>query len=649
MKSFGSTPSIQTRFRHNPDHQPTVVSIINFMAIPAWLAPPRHLFALFFGVVAVVVGAFGWLSWRFIEQDRVLERQRLFELRDAEAEAASNSLQRTLLDILEQVAAERPHSDDDAVLAVFGAAIDTLPRGRLLYYPSLSPAKEPPVEPFAAADALEFNDAAKALAVLGAPAQSRDPAVRAGTFLRIGRIHRKAARYDEALRAYAELARIDGISIGGEPVDLAARHAVCQILAQQGDKTRLDRETAQLRRDLLGRRWRLNRAVFSLYSNWLNAAGTKAEALAAAVAELWSEWPNVREAKGWSRVSHLRIEDQPIFVFKHALPGRMVVLVAQASFLERRWRGKLTDDAGRVLLGSLEDAPDAVRLPVAGGLHWTLHVSAPDSEVASAASAQRRRLVIVGLALMALFAAAATYFITRAVARELALARLQSDFVTAVSHEFRTPLTTMRQLTEMLKKRRVTTEAKRDEYYDLLSRESERLQRLVEDLLDFRRMEAGAVEFDFEPLDPAGLLRGVVADFQQEPSAEGYRIELSANGDAPPIRGDRESLRRAVWNLLQNAVKYSPDCRTVWVELEEQAKQVAIRVRDRGIGIPPNEQASVFRKFVRGRQARSSNIPGTGLGLAMVRHIARSHGGRVEVRSRPGEGSTFTLLLPALE
>ncbi len=618
--------------------------------IPAWLRPPRHLFALFFGVVALVAGAFGWLSWRVIQQDRVLERQRLFERRDAEAAAAANSLQRALLDILEQVAAERPPSDDDAVLAVFSpGGVDTLPPGRLLYYPSLPPAREPPAEPFAAADKLEFDDAAKALDALAAPARSPDTAVRAGAFLRIARIHRKAGRYAESLRAYEELARIRGVRVGGEPVDLAARHAICQILAQQGDPARLATETAQLRTDLLGGRWRLTKSVYSLYASWLNAADPKAEALAEAVSELWSEWPNVREIRGWSRVGHLRIEDQPIFVFKHALPGRMVALVARPSFLERRWRGTLTDDAGRVLLGSLDNAPDTVRLPVAGGLPWTLHVRASPSDVASAGSAQRRRLVIGGLALIGLFAAAATYFIARAVAREFALARLQSDFVSAVSHEFRTPLTTMRQLTEMLKKRRVSTEAKRDEYYDLLARESERLQRLVEDLLDFRRMEAEAVEFSFEPLDPAGLLRGVVADFEQAAGAEGYQIELSAAGDAPPIRGDRESLRRAVRNLLENAVKYSPGCRTIWVELGEQAQHVAIRVRDQGIGIPLNEQASVFQKFVRGRQAKSSNIPGTGLGLAMVRQIARSHGGRVEVRSRPGEGSTFTLLLPALE
>src|SRR5262249_18329988 len=130
-----------------------------------------------------------------------------------------------------------------------------------------------------------------------------------------------------------------------------------------------------------------------------------------------------------------------------------------------------------------------------------------------------------------------------------------------------------------------------------------------EDVLDFRRMEANAVEFVFEPLDPAGLLRGVIADFQQKAGAQGYLIELNANADPPPIRGDRENLRRAIWNLLENAVKYSPDCPTVWVELAGQAKQVAIRVRDRGIGIPLNEQAAVFQKFVRAVKPSRRALP----------------------------------------
>ncbi|MBI3681173.1 MAG: hypothetical protein HY235_12355 [Acidobacteria bacterium] len=600
-------------------------------------------------MAALVAAAFAWLSWRVIEQDRALDRQRLIERRDADGAAALNSLQGTLLDILDQVAAGTPPSDD-AVLAVFSAAgVEAFPRSRLLYYPSPPPAREPPAELFAAADTLEFNDAARALEALAAPARSTDAAVRAGALLRIGRIQRKVGRYDEALRAYEQLAGIEGIRVGGEPVDLAARHIVCQILAKRRDKARLARETEQLRKDLRSGRWQLSKPVYSLYANWLNTADPKGEAWAAAVATLWSDWPNVREVKGWSRVSHLWIDNQPVLVFKNATPGRLMAYIARPAFLEKRWRGTLTDDSGRVLLGSASGAPDTIRLPVASGLPWTLHLSPSNNEISSAGSAQRRWLIIVGLALIGLFAAAATYFVARVVAREFALARLQSDFVSAVSHEFRTPLTTIRQLTEMLHKRRVPDEAKRDEYYDLLGRESERLQRLVEDLLDFRRMEAGAIEFSFEPLDPAGLLRGVVADFQQRAGPEGYHVELTAASDVPPIRGDRASLRRAVWNLLENALKYSPGCRTIWVELGEHAKQVAIRVRDQGIGIPLNEQASVLKKFVRGREAKSANIPGTGLGLAMVHQIVRSHGGRVEVRSRPGEGSTFTLLLPALD
>jgi len=618
--------------------------------ISAWLKPPRHLFALFLAVAGLVAVVFGWLSWRVIEQDRALERQRVLEQRDAQAAASANSLQRVLLEVLEQVAAEKPPSDSDAVLVVFDAAgVDTIPRGRLLFYPAVPPSREVPMELFVAADALEFKDPAQALDALAAPARSTDSAIRVGALLRIGRIHRTAGRFAQAIRAYQELARIDGIRIGGEPADLAARHALCQILEQQGDNASRARETEQLRSDLRSGRWRLTQPVYTLYSTWLHASDTQAEALAEAVVELWLDWPRVPQASGWSRVSHFRLQDQPMFVFRHMLPGRMLALVARPTFLEQRWHGSLSDSQGRALLGNPDSAPDTIRLAAPSGLPWTLHVRTRAKDNAAAGATQRRWLVIGGLASIGLFAAAAMYFIARAVAREFALSRLQSDFVSAVSHELRTPLTTIRQLTEMLKKRRVPDEGRQQEYYDLLASESDRLQRLVEDLLDFRRMEAGAAEFAFEPLDPAGLLRGVVADFQLEAAAEGYRIELAASSEAPPIRGDRESLRRAVRNLLENAVKYSPDCRTVWVELGRQAKQVAIRVRDRGIGIPPGEQTSVFDKFVRGRCAKSANIPGTGLGLTMVRHIAQSHGGRVEVQSRPGEGSTFTLLLPALE
>jgi signal transduction histidine kinase len=239
-----------------------------------------------------------------------------------------------------------------------------------------------------------------------------------------------------------------------------------------------------------------------------------------------------------------------------------------------------------------------------------------------------------------------SYFTARAAARELAVARLQSDFVSAVSHEFRTPLTSMRHLTELLEGGIVSEEERRRQYYSALGRESARLHRLVESLLSFGRMEAGGLEYSFEPVNPAELAEDVVVDFQRELSDSGCRIELRQAEACPTILADREALGRALWNLLDNAVKYSPACPTVWVDVAAEGRRVAIRVRDQGLGIPAEEQKQIFRKFVRGAAAKAANVKGTGIGLALVQHIVRAHGGEVLLESAPGKGSTFTILLP---
>jgi signal transduction histidine kinase len=158
-------------------------------------------------------------------------------------------------------------------------------------------------------------------------------------------------------------------------------------------------------------------------------------------------------------------------------------------------------------------------------------------------------------------------------------------------------------------------------------------------------MEAGSKPYRMQKLDASELVRSVVEEFRLEPAAAGYTIELGLNGAAPVIDADPDALSHAIRNLLDNAVKYSPECRTVRVEVGEEGGRVAIHVRDKGIGIPSSEQKHIFQKFVRGAVAKTSGIKGTGVGLAMVEHIVRAHGGDIHVDSEPGKGSTFTLLL----
>ena len=250
---------------------------------------------------------------------------------------------------------------------------------------------------------------------------------------------------------------------------------------------------------------------------------------------------------------------------------------------------------------------------------------------------------------MIVFLLLCTYFIARAIRREADLLRLQSDFVSAVSHEFRSPLTTMRQLSEILSLGRVPSEERRALYYATLVRETTRLQRVVESLLHFGSMEAGARKYHFEECTPATLVREVAAEMQSQLPATAPRILCDDFSGQVRVAIDPDAFSVALRNLIDNAIKYSPGQRAVWVDLHRTGDQLAIAVRDHGLGITDLEKKSIFQKFVRGTAASSGNVKGSGVGLAMVRHIVDAHGGTITVDSRPGVGSTFTIHLPALE
>jgi len=197
----------------------------------------------------------------------------------------------------------------------------------------------------------------------------------------------------------------------------------------------------------------------------------------------------------------------------------------------------------------------------------------------------------------------------------------------------------------MLREHKNLSDERRDVCYEAQSRSTARLTRLVETLLDFGRMEGGARIYHFEPIDTVELVRRTVEEFRQEAQSSGFQFRLMAQ-DSAEIDADGEALGRALWNLLDNAVKYSGDSREIEVEVGRAGSDVTIAVRDRGLGIPSHEQSLIFRKFQRGDEAMRLGIKGTGIGLAMVDHIMKAHHGRIEVRSEPGRGSTFTLALP---
>jgi signal transduction histidine kinase len=309
----------------------------------------------------------------------------------------------------------------------------------------------------------------------------------------------------------------------------------------------------------------------------------------------------------------------------------------------------LTDAEGHAVGTPMRGArsQQVVRSPAETRLPWTLRVASLDPVADVADIAARRRILLAGFAVMAMVILAGAYFMARAMSRELEAARLKSDFVAAVSHEFRTPLAAMCQIAELFADERVPEAEQRRQYYGLLVRETRRLRRLVENLLDFARMEGGAKEYRLEALDAAALVQDVVSEFQEEAAARGYGIELSIADAGMIVQADGEALRRALWNLLDNAVKYSPDCRTVWVEVARENNQCRILVRDRGLGVSAEEQKRIFEKFARGAGSKTAAVKGTGIGLSMVDHIVRAHRGKVRVQSELGRGSAFVILLPS--
>jgi signal transduction histidine kinase len=277
------------------------------------------------------------------------------------------------------------------------------------------------------------------------------------------------------------------------------------------------------------------------------------------------------------------------------------------------------------------------------GLPWAIAVAGAHPERARGEAAARRRIFLVGLGVVGLLIVGSGYFTFRGIRRrELAIARMHADFVSAVSHEFRTPLTSIRQLSHMLQSGRVESDRRRGQYYDVLVRESERLHNLVERFLKFGRADAG--RYRLELVDARELAAEVAAGFRE--SSGSRAIELTTPGVPCPLRADREMLSLAVWNLLDNAVKYSPEGGSVRLELLVGDGRIRIAVHDQGIGIPGQDQRRIFEKFVRGSDPGTSGAPGSGLGLALVDRVVRAHGGAVELESEVGRGSIFTIVLP---
>ena len=630
------------------------------MPLREWFRPPRHLLVILLLLTVASVSALLWSGWKLTEQESAVEAQRSRERLEQAADRVAALLRANLAETGERLAAAaaapspvgiKPETDQSLLLVFTQDTLSAYPPGRLLYSPVAEHGAEAPDGAFAEGEAAEIRHQQldKAAGIYRRLSESKDRALQAGAIMRLARVLRKSGQIQAARTVYERLSRMDGVRVAGTPAELVARHALYDLSRDSADGMRLQK-------DLLAGRWALTRGQFEFY--WAEAIRLSGHeetlgertGLTEAAVVAWSEWKRTSSVRGQRT---MWVDAKPWFTIWRAAFGRQVVLIQRPESLLQTLPVELdavcalVDEEGRVVAGRKQVGATVVRMATESQLPWSLYVTGSKGPKDLAMTA-RQRFMLLGLGTVVAFLVAGTYFVARAIRREIAVSLLQSDFVSAVSHEFRSPLTAMRQLSEILALGRVSSEERRQKYYDTLVGETRRLQRLVETLLNFGKMEEGARQYRFEEIDAGELVESVAAEFAPQLAASGRRIELNRAPNTCPIEADAEALALALRNLVDNALKYSPDQPAVSVEWGCENGAVAIHVRDRGMGIPVAEQRVIFQKFVRGRAAIAANVKGTGVGLAMVSHIVRAHGGEVRVASAPGEGSTFTILLPAL-
>jgi signal transduction histidine kinase len=230
--------------------------------------------------------------------------------------------------------------------------------------------------------------------------------------------------------------------------------------------------------------------------------------------------------------------------------------------------------------------------------------------------------------------------------RQLQLARQKTDFVSNVSHELKTPLTSIRMFSEILAEGRVQEEEKRRHYLQIINAETSRLTRLINNVLDFARMERGEKKYKFEELDIVGLVRETVETYRPHLEAGGFALESQFPATPVCVLGDRDALAQVIVNLISNAEKYGGEKKQIRVELQAVTCEVEVRVLDRGLGVPPECREKIFEQFFRAHDSLASGIQGSGLGLTLARQIARAHQGEIRYEARQGGGSCFAFCLP---
>jgi two-component system, OmpR family, phosphate regulon sensor histidine kinase PhoR len=320
---------------------------------------------------------------------------------------------------------------------------------------------------------------------------------------------------------------------------------------------------------------------------------------------------------------------------------------------DRASRMNVIDGSGRIVFGPpIQGGGFTVGRPFPTTLYnWRLQIALATADQLGQRVERQRVLEIGMVGFAGLIAIAGVLIVVVASVKERRLAALKSDFVANVSHELKTPLSLVRMFGEMLLTERAPSEEKRKQYLSIIVSESERLTSLIENVLDFAKVERGKAAYTFARERVGDVVTRAVELYRYRAEREGVEVHLTMEESLPDANLDARAVELAVINLLDNAFKYAKDGGAVEVQVARSgARSVEIRVKDHGAGIEPEDRERIFERFVRGKNAQNQGVRGSGIGLALVKHIAESHGGEARVDSPVAgdRGSCFVVVLPAL-
>jgi signal transduction histidine kinase len=604
----------------------------------------KRQFGLFLVAVVLSAAALSILTYRFLRQDEELARQRepgqrLQAVEQARRELIANLEKISLLEINRRVTASESVPGDPADSAIILAT----PPDRLeqLVYPWKDPralAFPSPgfVTNMEAGESIEFQSkdfsraaAAYRLALSGA----RRPEEACQSLLGLGRALVKAARNKEALEEYR--ATLENCETALDELGIPfSFYAADRLIALKLDvplaQDYLIKEVRRLRMHPLPQA--------SMIHSLLQGIGS--EAANQALAEIDGQ---IRDL-------------QQVVTLTKEMPRYLEPLVDQkwVAYGTEPWLLKVTETPPLLLaISSRKVAPPGTTLTGMKssrsysldegffGLHIELDPNRSfEGERAPAA------LIALGIGFIVALTVLSSYLLLRGVNRDLQMAEVRSHFVASVSHELKTPLTAIRMFAETLVLGRARDEGTRSEYLETIMNESERLARLVDNVLDFSKIEQGKKIYRMRQVALPDVVRAAARAMQYPLEQQGFKLNVSIADDLPSLPGDSDALEQAILNLLSNAMKYSGSARQIELCCARNNGSAVIAVTDHGIGIAPQDQPRIFEKFYRVRSSDTDLIAGTGLGLTLVKHVAQAHAGSVEVESAPGRGSTFSIRIP---